>query len=70
MAAVKNISQSQAPYASSTKDTTTSSDAPVEVNITFRLIGTISQIQADWATLIAATITANSSSVQWAGGQQ
>jgi hypothetical protein len=70
MAAVKNLSQTQAPYASATKDTVTSSDSPVEVNITFRLVGTIAQVQADWATLIAATITSSTSFATWDGGQQ
>jgi hypothetical protein len=70
MAGVKNLSQTQAPYASATKDTVTTNDGNVEVNITFRLVGTVAQIQADWATLIAATITANTSFATWDGGQQ
>jgi hypothetical protein len=70
MAAVKNLSQTGAPYAAATKDGVTSVDSPVEVNITFRLVGTVAQIQADWATLIAATITATTSFAMWDGGQQ
>jgi len=61
--------QANAPYASATKDTITATDAPVEVTITFKLVGTVAQVQADWATLIAATITATKASVQWNGGQ-
>lgn len=32
-------------------------------SITFELVGTVAQIQADWATLIAATMTATTARV-------
>jgi hypothetical protein len=69
MAAVKNLSQTSAPYVLAVKDGVTSVDSPVEVNITIRLVGTVAQVQADWATLIAATITSTTSFASWAGGQ-
>jgi hypothetical protein len=72
MAAARNI-QNHAPFAASPGQTlvtdATSGLPPVEVTITFHLVGTVAQIQADWAVLAAATITANSSSVGWQGGQ-
>jgi hypothetical protein len=39
------------------------SDRSQNVRITFDLTGTVSQIQADWATLIAATMTATTARV-------
>jgi hypothetical protein len=61
--------QLTAPYAGATKDTVSANTGNVEVQIVFKLRGTIAQVQADWATLIAATITANSATVGWDGGQ-
>lgn len=61
--------QPAGPYVNATKDTITTSDGNVEVTVTFYLVGTVSQVQADWTTLTGATITATSARVQWDGGQ-
>lgn len=72
MATARNV-QSHAPFAATAGQTLvtdpTSGLPPVDVTITFKLTGTVAQIQADWATLAAATITATSASVMWQGGQ-
>lgn len=69
MAAAKVQLNGYAPFADPNdethKDTVSTSTGRTSVNITFKLTGTVSQIQADWATLIAATITADASSVGW-----
>lgn len=72
MAAAKVVLNDYAPYANpndeTSKDTVTANNGNVEVQVTFKLVGSVAQVQADWATLIAATITANSSSVGWGAG--
>lgn len=69
MAAAKVQLQGYAPFANpndeTAKDTVTANQGKASVKVTFTLTGTVSQIQADWATLIAATITADSSTVGW-----
>lgn len=69
MAAAKVQLQGYAPFADPNdethKDTVSASTGRASINVTFKLTGTVAQLQADWATLIAATITADTSSVGW-----
>lgn len=69
MAAVKTLTQTAAPFVNAVKDTQTALTGNVSLEVTFVLTGTVAQLQADWATLIAATITANTSTLSYGGGQ-
>lgn len=62
--------QSAAPYAQATKDTVTTNDGNAEATITIKLVGTVSQIQADWTTLAGTSLTANSSTIKHGNGSR
>ena len=57
------------PYASRLGETylDLTPQPPVEVTITIKLVGTVAQIQADWATYAAATATATSATITHSG---
>lgn len=68
MAAPKT-KQSTAPYAANSKDTVTANTGNVEVNVSIRLVGTVSQVQADWATLAATSLTSPTATISHNSGK-
>lgn len=74
MAAAALPTKATAPFADpndgTSKDTVTTTYGNVDVDITFHLTGSVANVQADWATLIAvATLVSPSARVTWGGHQ-